>query len=137
MPRSRRLSRLGKEGPLLNLTPMVDVFLVLIIFFMLSTTLITIQSGLPVNLPQAQTSQVQSSDLPTVTVTEDKKIFVGGSEVTTADMVATLKGVLAQSSSKEVVLRADETVPYGFSVKVMDLIRQAGAQRIAIATGGR
>ncbi len=136
MNRFGRLSRRNRTGLGLDLTPMVDVVFLLVIFFMVSTTFITLESGLPVDLPQAQSSQAQSSELPTVTINQDDQIFVGGSQVAEGDLVAVLREVLASSASDTVVLRADQSVRYGLPVRVMDLIKQAGAQRVAIATGG-
>ena len=136
MNRFGRLSRRNRTGLGLDLTPMVDVVFLLVIFFMVSTTFITLESGLPVDLPQAQSSQAQSSELPTVTINQDDQIFVGGSQVSEGDLVGVLREVLASSASDTVVLRADQSVRYGLPVRVMDLIKQAGAQRVAIATGG-
>ena len=102
----------------------------------LSTTFITLESGLPVDLPQATQSQAVISDLPTVTITADQQIYLSGTPVPEENLVATLRNTLNQTGLNIVVLRADKTVPHGTTVKVMDLIKQAGAQRIAIATGG-
>ena len=136
MNRSERLSRRTRTGLGLDLTPMVDVVFLLVIFFMVSTTFITLESGLPVDLPQAQSSQAQASDLPTVTINQDDQIFVGGTQVSEADLVGVLRDTLEGGAGGTVVLRADQSVRYGLPVRVMDLIKQAGAQRIAIATGG-
>jgi biopolymer transport protein ExbD len=115
---------------------MVDVVFLLIIFFMVSTTFITLESGLPVDLPQARSSQAQASDIPTVTVTREQVIFLGGAQLQETDLVAALRAQLEASGQGVVVLRADQTVPHGLAVRVMDLIKQAGAQRVQIATGG-
>lgn len=115
---------------------MVDVVFLLIIFFMVSTTFITLESGLPVDLPQARSAQAQASETPTVTVTSERAIFLGGAQVQEAELVGALRSQLEASGQGIVVLRADQTVPHGLTVRVMDLIRQAGAQRISIATGG-
>ena len=136
MRRSTRPRGLSRSSLNIDLTPMVDVVFLLIIFFMVSTTFITLESGLPVDLPQAQSSQVQASDLPTVTITADEKIFIAGVETTETDLVNALKPVIDSSGLSVVVLRADKSVPHGMTVRVMDLIKQAGGQRIAIATGG-
>ena len=134
--RRRFVRRRVPLAPGIDLTPMVDVVFLLIIFFMVSTTFITLETGLPVDLPQAQSAQAQPSDLPTVTVTRDQRVFLAGAEVSVDDLVVLLQEAMQASGQTTVVLRADETVAHGFVVEVMDLMRLAGAQRIAIATGG-
>lgn len=131
-----RARRYTRQGLTLDLTPMVDVVFLLIIFFMVSTTFITLESGLPIDLPQATSPQVNVSDFPTVTVTQDQQIFIAGNPVSEAELVTTLRTTIAQTGLSVVVLRADTNVPHGMTVRVMDLIKQAGAERIAIATGG-
>lgn len=128
--------RRSVAAPGIDLTPMVDVVFLLVIFFMVSTTFITLETGLPVDLPQAQSAQVQPSDLPTVTVTRDERVFLAGAEVPIAELAVLVQASLEATGLTTVVLRADESVRYGFVVEVMDLIKRAGAQRIAIATGG-
>ncbi len=136
MSRARRTRVLSHVGPILDLTPMVDVVFTLVIFFMVSTTFITLESGLPVDLPQAQNNVAQASDLPTVSITGAGRIYFAGAEVTEDTLIAALEPVLAVSSTKTVVMRADQSIAYGLPVRIMDLIRQAGAERVAIATGG-
>jgi biopolymer transport protein ExbD len=131
--RSRRKRLDGAGG--IDLTPMVDVAFQLIIFFMVSTTFITLQSGLPVDLPQATTSAVTSSDIPSVTINKDNQVFLGNTPIAVENLEAQLKATLQQTGFNVVVLRADREVRHGLSVQVMDIIRKAGAQRIAIATG--
>ncbi|MCY4355800.1 MAG: biopolymer transporter ExbD [Truepera sp.] len=133
---SRRTRRLSRLNPRLDLTPMIDVVFLLIIFFMVSTTFISPEANLPVDLPRSQTSQLQSADLPTVTITKDLKIFLGGTAVKEADIAQALQIRLADQDESVVVLRADRTVPHGLVVQVMDQIKRSGARRIAIATGG-
>lgn len=133
---ARRRTRGGRMAVGLDLTAMVDVVFLLIIFFMVSTTFISLETGLPVDLPQAQTAEATPSDLPTVTVTPDERIFIGGAAVDADDLAALLQQLIEDTAQTTVVLRADATVPHGFVVRVMDLIKQSGAQRIAIATGG-
>lgn len=133
---TRRLS--GRRGraasPTLDLTPMVDVVFLLVLFFMVSTTFITSETGLPVDLPQAQSSMARPADLPTVSVTADQSIFLGGAQMSLEDLGSTLAAMMQATGYTTVVLRADSQVPHGFAVQVMDAIKQAGAQSIAIAT---
>lgn len=132
---ARGRSRL-RASPSIDLTPMVDVVFLLVIFFMVSTTFITMETGLPVDLPSAQTAVAEPSSLPTVTITKDDSIFVGTQPVTQAQLVEVVRKQMADSGYTTVVLRADATVEHGLVVRVMDLIKQAGAKRLAIATGG-
>lgn len=129
--RSRRM-----PAATIDMTPMVDVVFLLVIFFMVSTTFITMESGLPVDLPSAQTAVTEPSTLPTVTITKSDQIYVGGRAVSQAQLVDALRQLMASSGYTTVVLRADTTVEHGVVVRVMDLIKQAGAKRLAIATGG-
>lgn len=135
MARTRRHRRAGLV-PELDLTPMVDVVFLLIIFFMVSTTFITVESGLPVDLPDAQMSVAEPSNLPTVTVTKDGSVYFSGAQVQEARLAVLVREEIDRSGMTTVVLRADRDVPHGTAVRIMDLIKQGGAQRIAISTGG-
>ncbi len=119
----------------LDLTSMVDVVFLLVIFFMVSTTFITVETGFPVDLPDAKTSVAEPSDLPTVTINKDQAIFFAGQPVGEESLATLVQQELAASGYTTVVLRADKSVPHGTAVRIMDLIKQAGAKRIAIATG--
>ncbi len=136
MRRTRRSRTPMQTGPLLDLAPMVDVIFTLVIFFMVSTTFISLESGLPIDLPQAQSTEAQATDLPTVTITGEGRIYLAGAEVTEASLVAALRPLLSGRETKTVVMRADQSIEYGLPVRVMDLLKRAGAERVAIATGG-
>lgn len=115
---------------------MVDVVFLLIIFFMVSTTFITLETGLPVDLPQASSAEGQPEGLPTVTIDASQRIYLAGAEVGEDELVGLLRTVLAESEAETVVLRADQSVPHGLTVRIMDAIKRAGAARVAIAAGG-
>ena len=132
----QRRARRARPTATIDLTALVDVVFLLIIFFMVSTTFITLESGLPVDLPQASSAETQAEGLPTVTIAADQRIYVGGSEVTEEGLVSVVEALLSEQGGDAVILRADETVPHGMAVRVMDAIKRAGAQRVAIAAGG-
>jgi len=132
-PRRGRRARLL---PVLDLTPMVDVVFLLIIFFMVSTTFITLESGLPVDLPEASSAEAQPEGMPTVTIDASERIYLAGSELDVTSLVPALQAVLRDSEQDVVVLRADQSVSHGLTVRVMDAIKRAGAGRVAIAAGG-
>ncbi len=115
---------------------MVDVVFLLIIFFMVSTTFITVETGLPVDLPDAQMSVAEPSNLPTVTVMKDGAVYFAGARVNESELVELVRTEINRSGNSTIVLRADRELPHGTAVRIMDLIKQAGAQRIAISTGG-
>lgn len=131
-----RRARRARLSPILDLTPMVDVVFLLIIFFMVSTTFITLESGLPVDLPQAQSAEAQSEGMPTVTIDAGERIYLGGEEVDISSLVPALEASLREREQEVVVLRADQSVSHGLTVRVMDAIKRAGAVRVAIAAGG-
>ena len=126
----------GRASPILDLTPMVDVVFLLIIFFMVSTTFITLETGLPVDLPQATTAEAQSQGLPTVTVDAEGTIYLGGPQVSEEALVPALEALLQERNTGVVILRADQAVSHGTTVRIMDAIKRAGAERVAIAAGG-
>ncbi len=134
--RSRRYRRRGSSAtPILDMTPMVDVVFNLLIFFMVSTTFITINQALPVDLPQATTAITQTGTLPTVTITAGSEIYVGDTLVTEDAFVARLQEEMEALAQTVVVFRADQSIQHGLSVRMMDLMMTAGASRIAISTG--
>lgn len=133
---SRHRRRSLATNAAIDLTPMVDVVFLLIIFFMLTTTFITVESGLPVDLPQAQTAITSPSELPTVSIDSTGRIYFGGAQVSETELPTMVRQALQLSGQTSVVLRADSTAQHGQAVRVMDILRQAGAERIVIATGG-
>lgn len=133
--RSRRHLRRSRPAPVLDMTAMVDVVFNLLIFFMVSTTFITVNQALPVDLPQATTALPQLGELPVVTITADDTIYVGAAEVTEATLEEELRAEIERRGQSVVVLRADQTITHGLTVRVMDLITAAGGTRIAISTG--
>ena len=116
----------------INITPLTDIFLVLLIIFMVTSSVISNQ-GKQVDLPNS----VVASQTPagvTVTVTAEDEIQVDGEAVTMEGLGAALETALAAARDKVVILRGDRSVVLGRAVSILDLAQEAGATGIALAT---
>ncbi len=119
----------------INVTPLVDVMLVLLIIFMVTAPMLA--AGIKVNLPAAKTAQPLESKAPViVAVTRDGAVSVGKDSVSRDDLVAAVKARLADSNGV-VQLRGDRDASYGDVVSVMDDLAAAGMNHIAIVASGR
>ena len=116
----------------INITPLTDVFLVLLIIFMVTTSVIHAQ-GKQVDLPEAAVADTTPSGV-TVTVTERGEIQVEGDVVRPEQLAGILKQRLDGSREKLVILRGDRRVLLGTAVNILDVAQQAGARGIALAT---
>ncbi len=117
----------------INITPLTDIFLVLLIIFMV-TTAVTIESAAHVDLPKAE--QAAPTDKPKgiiVTYTAEHQIYVNDKTVTEPELVPTLHAALQNSTDKIVVFQGDPKVILGDMVRILDLAKSAGAEAIAIA----
>jgi biopolymer transport protein TolR len=115
----------------INITPLTDIFLVLLIIFMITSSAM-IESGGKINLPKAVATQSESRGT-TVTLTPKREIFVNQKLVSEDVLEKTLQDALSKSADKTVILRGDKEVLLGDTVKVMSIIKRAGASEIAIA----
>lgn len=115
----------------INITPLTDIFLVLLIIFMITSSAM-IESGGKVNLPKAVATKTESRGI-TVTLTPKKEIYVNQKIVTEENLESVLRQALDASADKIVILRGDKDVLFGETVRVMSMIKRAGAAEIAIA----
>ena len=117
----------------INVTPFVDVMLVLLIIFMVTAPMM--QQGLQVNLPKTQAKSL-SADQETVVVSIDRagRIFINSSETSHDELAAKLTEIFAAKTKKEIFLKADRDVPYGEVVKTMAEIKGAGIERLGMMT---
>ena len=119
----------------INVTPLVDVMLVLLIIFMVTAPMLA--AGIKVNLPSAKTAQpLETKDPVIVAVTKDGAVSVGKDSVPRENLVAAVKARLADSNGV-VQLRGDKDAAYGDIVAVMDDLAAGGLNRIAIVSSGR
>ena len=117
----------------INVTPLVDVMLVLLIIFMVTAPMLT--QGVDVNLPQANAKAMRADEERLViTVDANSRIFIGRQPVEFNRMSRTLKAIVTQRTDKQVFFRADRAVPYGFVVKVIAEARNAGIEKLGMVT---
>ena len=128
-----RIARKASEKARIEIIPMIDVIFFLLVFFMVSTLSMTINRGLPVNLPTAATSQKDMRDNVSLTVMQDGKMFLNKEPVTLQDMGPRVKAALAADPRLAVVINADGQVLHSTVVDILDELRQAGVSGLAIA----
>lgn len=116
-----------------DFAPMVDIVLLLLIFFFLTSNLGARQKALPLDLPRASQTVQETPELPIVSLDKGGKVYLNGKATTAAKLGAQLKPLLATSGGV-VGLRADKAGNYGDVVQVMDIIKKAGGERLALGT---
>ena len=124
-----------EEAHEINVTPMVDVMLVLLIIFMVSAALLTV--GVPLDLPQTQAKSLEQDKTPLqLSVDVKGKVFINDTEVSMTDLIPKLKAITdARGGMDErIFMRADKKADYGTVAKVMGLLSGAGFKRLALVT---
>lgn len=116
----------------INVTPLVDVVLVLLVIFLMTAPVIY-QSAIKVQLPKANTGEEAAAKSPlTFTVSADGKVFWNSEELAWSTLSARLKALGPQSSEETAVISADQATPHGVVIKLMDALRTAGLVRFAL-----
>ncbi len=117
----------------INVTPMVDVMLVLLIIFMVTAPLI--QQGVKVNLPEARAAPVEASDKKLVlSIDAQRRVFLGEAEIPVEDLEQKLATNAKAQADKELYLHADRDVPYGVVVDIMAAAQRAGITNVGMIT---
>jgi biopolymer transport protein TolR len=117
----------------INVTPLVDVMLVLLVIFMVTAPII--QQGVQVNLPQAKAGAVAGQEEPLiVSITQNGRIYLNDNPITPAELGKKLRAVRQLTKDKEVYLRADQNVRYGVVMKTIEQIKEAGIVKLGMIT---
>ena len=117
----------------INVTPFVDVMLVLLIIFMVTAPMM--MQGVDVNLPQTTTKNIKTREDPLIlTVNNQKEIFLENHKVALEELEGKVKAIFKYRREKEVLLRADRDVPYGFVIKVIAGVKRAGIDKLGMVT---
>jgi biopolymer transport protein TolR len=131
----RRGRRGAKSKPMseINVTPMVDVMLVLLIIFMVAAPLLTV--GVPIDLPQTQAKQLNTENKPiTVTVTPEGQVYLLDNVVTLEDLTAKIAELAPNGTEERIYVRGDQAADYGTVMKVMGVLSAAGYAKIGLIT---
>jgi len=130
--RSSRRRQVGTHMSEINVTPFIDVMLVLLVIFMVTAPMM--QSGIGINLPQAETDTKPAEEGLTLTVTKDQYVRIGDSTININLLERRLTEYFANRPKKVVYLQADKDLPYGVVVRIMDITKKAGVELIGILT---
>jgi len=116
----------------INVTPFVDVVLVLLIIFMLTAPIL--QSGIEVNVPKTRTVKEITEERLVITIDRSQRVYLGNDPVNINQIGARLRARLRDPGRQSIFLRADQNVPFGAFATVMDAVKQAGITNVSIVT---
>ena len=117
----------------INVTPLVDVMLVLLIIFMVTAPMM--MQGVEVNLPKTTTKSIKSPEDPLIlTVTKKGELFIENLSLTLETIEPKLKSILKYRRDKQVLLKADKDIPYGFVIQVISRVKEAGIDKLGMIT---
>jgi biopolymer transport protein TolR len=117
----------------INVTPLVDVMLVLLIIFMVAAPMMT--QGVDVNLPKTEAKNIKTSDEPLIlTVNSKKEIFLESHKIPLENLGVKIQKIFENRRKKEVLLRADKDIPYGFVMNVIASVKKAGIEKLGMVT---
>ena len=137
-----RYRRRNNQNIILEMTPLIDVVFLLLIFFLVATTFEDIDTGIKIDLPQSTIREVKTVKEVQLSLTNSKEIYLkyqDGKEnkkilIKKANLKRELSKLLAESENKAVVISGDKTLDYGFIVEIMTLSKEAGAEQLDIDT---
>lgn len=131
----KRRSRQDEEDASVDLTPMLDVVFIMLIFFIVSTSFVK-ESGISITRPTASTAESKAKSPILVGISADQTVWIDKREIDLGAVRANIERLKAESPEGGVVIQADKESPTGILVAVMDQIRQAGVKDISLAADG-
>jgi biopolymer transport protein ExbD len=122
-----------KRKVTINITSLIDVVLLLLIFFMLTTSFVE-QPGMKLDLPETKSSRGERTSELEISINPEGLVYLNGKQVLIDDLETEIKDILPDLADKSLTLRADKTVQHGEVVKIMDIARSVGLEKIIIAS---
>jgi biopolymer transport protein ExbD len=132
LPSGPRRRQVGTHLSEINVTPFIDVMLVLLVIFMVTAPMM--QSGIGINLPQAETDSKPAEEGLTLTITKDQYVHIGDSTININLLERRLTEYFANKPKKVVYLQADRDLPFGVVVRVFDITKKAGIELVGVLT---
>ena len=130
-----KLPALAGKKARIEVIPMIDTMFFLLVFFMIATLSMTIQQGIPVNLPASSTATDDIPNEVSLTLTDNGELFFNKEPISSVQEIAPrLQNLRREQGEPSVVINADKAVPHGRVIAVMDAVRQTGITAMAIAT---
>ncbi len=129
------LNNTDERGPVaeINITPLVDVMLVLLVIFMVTAPLM--ENGIPIQLPKASAKALPKDQTPmTLNLTKDSRIFLNRDEISMSSLIGRLQSLFRNREEKQIFIRADGSLPYSVVAQAMALVKQAGIEKIGLVT---
>jgi biopolymer transport protein ExbD len=117
----------------INLTPLIDVLFILIIFFTVSSTFLE-QPGIELKIPEAESSQSHTAQKVIIYIDKDGNLYLNDDPVGMEDVAESVEKLISAQTDKSVILRADENVSHGSVITIMDKLRKKGIYKIIVST---
>lgn len=118
--------------PEITLTPLIDTALTLLTIFLIAAPMV--QNGIKVDLPQGQSKEVGNQQEFVVTISKEEKLFFNSYPINKDELVSSVQKALVQREDMPIYVRADETVPYGKVIEIVDKLKIAGVKYVAMST---
>lgn len=128
-----QFSHKPKRKVLINITSLIDVMFILLIFVMVTSTFLE-QPGIKLELPKVKSVEIEQVENLVIYIDEKQELFLNDHQSTLRDLKERLQDAIKGNPNPTLVLRADRTVPHGLVVKVMDIAKQSGIKRLVVAT---
>ena len=128
----RRPKQRNRTMAEINITPLTDVMMVLLVIFMVTTPLI-MKANIDINLPKAHVKQETQTQHLQITLTKQGQLYLDGNKIKINQLPGLLKKAMEKNADPSVTVSADEQVAYGEAVKILDIARQAGAKKLVLA----
>lgn len=125
--------RFKRTAPTLDVTPMADMVFLLLIFFMLSSAFL-VEPGIKLKLPKTKTAEIQTEQKLIISIKDTGEIFLNDREIALKDLERELRAILPLQKEKLAIIRADKNTKHGLVVEVLDRVKLAGCEKLAIAT---